>query len=224
MRAPQVETNRHLNAPHQSAPLLLQFLFSALIQVFQHFQEIQQHLQEEQLTPSQLSLLRHFSGLSPHRTTFFYESAEGGSLSKLAFYATSFCEHTQMRTHDFNSLAKNCRDCLLLGTQLFKAAEEKNCHATALYGDRLRRRLMRVAKDLTKATLILQRHEDVLFFLLRHIYQIDSILGPGATHQLLKKAFPAGLLQARDDLIKKYTARGFIKQAETIRQHFHFLS
>lgn len=220
MPALQMRVNRHLNAYHRSAPLLLQFILTEFLQAYQQFQAVRTLLDEEQFNHSLFSLLNRFSGPSPERLKSFYWGSDNGSLHRLHHYAAFMSDQTKTLGSEFPPLEETCRKCWLLGTHLFGAIEGRRLNITLSILHKLQRYMRQIAQELVKAIALLRDDENLLYFLLRNSVPLDAIYGSNFVLRLLDSLFSNGLVDAKNFLIEKYTARGFDKLAEKIRQQF----
>lgn len=220
MPALQMGLDRHLNAYHRSAPLLLQFLLADFIRAYEDFQSIQSLIAEEQFNHSLFTLLARFSGPTPKRVKFFDWSPDNGSLYKLYYYAAFITDEAESLGEEFPNLEKSCRKCWMLGTHLLESIEEHNYEELTAATKKLQRCIRQIAKEIVRAITLLRDSENLLYFLLRRRTQLDVIYGAAFTVGLLGSLFPSGLAGAKEFLIERYTARGFDKVADAIRHTF----
>lgn len=221
MSALQMGSSFHLKAHCQSAPLLLQFLLSAFIEVFDQFRSIEQLIIEEQFTPALFIKLAAFTGSSTERTKTFQWNPDHGTGSKLHFYAIYFVEQMQTHRHALSLLEKSCRLVRTLGLYLLEIVEQQKTSDISPVLKKLRRSIGQTAKELVKAITLLKDSENLLYFILRHKSQLDAAYGSEFTIKLFEKIFPNGLDEVKSILIEKYSNRGFEKITETIQHHFN---
>jgi hypothetical protein len=74
---------------------------------------------------------------------------------------------------------------------------------------RMNMTLGKAAKHLWRLLERYKQDENVLFFLLRHHHEFDSLYGAGATVQFFRKAFRGGSMEAGHLMRQRYGKRGF---------------
>lgn len=223
-------SRQHINAYHLSQSLLFQFILSETLAAYGEVRSI-----THALPISKEENLQHIYHALSQLLGSFHENIHAhawnpndGTLAKLKSYCAYFGHHADLS--DKKSLAIHrsasqawleCWQCL--DTMLFIDEHPNNIQ---LIGE-LERGLFKCIKAihrLGKLVLIkiddFSTDENVLFFLLRHKEEIDSIFGQHYVRKLFMKLFPKGLPQAHKLLTQKYAKRGFTQLLPIIEEKF----
>lgn len=76
-------------------------------------------------------------------------------------------------------------------------------------GEKITAELKKMGRTILKLFGKFAKDENVLFFILRHKKDFDSLQGNGFVRKIIIKNYPKGLLEAEVFLINRYTKRGF---------------
>lgn len=84
-------------------------------------------------------------------------------------------------------------------------------------GEKITLELKKMGRTIPKLFSKFRNDENVLFFLLRHKKDFDSLQGNGFVKKIIMKNYPAGLAEAESFLINNYEKRGFIDHVPLIK-------
>lgn len=166
-----------------------------------------------------LESTRKLSGACYDSMLLLYWNQEHGLLHKLNDYAALFSRSTILEGGRSKRIYHNISQTLYISVQLHDAllaighANDKKWREEVsrlfLQVNKLTLHRDRVAKMLPNVIKQYAKDENVIFFILRHSQELDSIFSNGFVKNMLDKMYSNGLTEAKQLLERKYLARGF---------------
>jgi hypothetical protein len=197
---------------HQSKNLWMQFLVSEYFSSWQGAEMLVKIASEKQL---QLDPLHHAVGVLLGSPQSYGWKMEEGCIAKLRYYSLQFCQHntsctfSQALQQDANQAWLACL-MILDFFHLVKSDPLARKHRSGLKKSCLK--LQAFLHSLgTHLQCLLQQFpdENILFFMLRHKKQFDTLFGENYVAALFNSFFPQGEKEALEFLQFKYAERGF---------------
>lgn len=141
---------------------------------------------------------------------------QDGSLAKLKHYCALLCQACDVHDVQFIQLHEEAHQAWRLSVQLFDLLKpslpvfkaKKNPSATTILR-RLSRSIEKLGKKVVRIIQDFRHDENVIYFMLRHHQQLDSLYGENFVARLFKKFFPQKNKGVGEFLIQRYTERGF---------------
>ncbi len=216
--------------------LLLQFLLGQFLKSYETSQTVEAFYNSSSLAKEEPSaprgarreaLLEGVTELSGQVISFaptFPWTIQQGSLKALVHYSHLLQKKTQPaplveRTERAYRQAVMCRQHLLSWKQ---EGHISPIHLKALAREMqsLTRNMHKVGHFLTKELQQYAHDENVIFFLLRHRKEFDTLFHAPYVVAMLEKMYRGGLDQAEQHLVRQYTKRGFENLLPHVNQVF----
>lgn len=218
----------------QNQSVLIQFLLREFIDSFRHVQDINLILKKKQINTSSLKaigeLLARIIGPLREENEFFTWMERSGAIRLFGHYCHLVCEYEKKIHKDSLELLRVTTLAMhdyILGQEILKQGTKSLTSADQQLTQFLRY-LERAGSSFTRASEIIpdiiyrfRKDENILFFLLRHGEEIDSLFNQGFIKDLLVRCHPkGGIEKAESYMISRYEARGF---SELPIQISHFI-
>jgi hypothetical protein len=107
---------------------------------------------------------------------------------------------------------------LLNNSELNNSEEDRPQFLAAL--EKMNQSIQRFAKQMARILLQFREDENIIFFLLRHRTELETVYSPRFLNKLLLRMYPKGLCELKQLLKAKYNNRGFTNISSGIDAHF----
>jgi len=155
----------------------------------------------KRLTQDLESHIKKLSGIE-HNFIRFVSPEHDGILKRLSHFAAILAQGISDEKAEERVIRKATNQAwgfaMALGGSNLKEQEEK-----------ILSELKKIGKAVPKLFLKFTKDENVLFFILRHKKDFDSLLGNGFVKKMIAKSYPKGHEEAESFLTLRYTKRGF---------------
>ncbi|MDR3624430.1 MAG: hypothetical protein P4L16_04735 [Chlamydiales bacterium] len=227
----QINPNRlHPYHLHQNDALLVQFIFNELFVSHQSALTLKEHFKDIANLPNKeclalqnclVQLLGNLAFNMPNCSILHQE----GSLIKLRNYGHIFSEHFQKHMQEIESFCASIQNGFhegLMAKELIvisskKSLIEKDNTKLCIHLETLLNSLLLALSHLISILPHYNQNENLLFFLMRQRKELDLLLFPSTTNDLLLKIYPEGLQKMKAFLEKRYSEKGFHHLIPSIR-------
>jgi hypothetical protein len=232
---------RPVNAYYRNSSLLLQFILSEFIATFTESQKLAElchlkpsplpvaHDRTQQAAACQSQIKAAFSRLvgsnSCERLIAWH--FEEGMLSKLKTYCILFSQNNErdekellcMHHYIDKAWQQGVQAKILLNNSELNNSEEDRPQFLAAL-EKMNQSIQRFAKQMARILLQFREDENIIFFLLRHRTELETVYSPRFLNKLLLRMYPKGLCELKQLLKAKYNNRGFTNISSGIDAHF----
>lgn len=172
-----------------------------------------------QLLQDLIVCTRKLTGANYDSVPHFYWNNDYGLLHKLNNYAALF-SRTSSSDRDkalriYQSISQSVLSCIHLHNLLL-TLQEVDHGVWKEHLPEISRQLIKLTTHIKQAIKCLpsvieeyKKDENVVFFILRHRKEIETLFVKGSVKQLLEKMYSEGLSEAKKILIRRYQSRGF---------------
>lgn len=230
---------QYFNPYYASNHLLFQFILSEFILAFSEMQLINNVIKKTELEwplknkdprfyPALLQYISKLAGSTQHYMRLLSWN-DDGFLTKLKNYCALLYHHdnTHNRDHEILQMYQESSQAWLLSLRILdviRAVSQQppiaNPHEKRMLIPSLKKlhcSFQRFSRLVVHAVMPFHHNENVIFFILRHKEEFDSLYTPGFTKEWIQKMFPTGgIKEAGQFLLQRYTSRGFDNLIPTI--------
>ncbi|NGX41941.1 MAG: hypothetical protein K940chlam7_00215 [Chlamydiae bacterium] len=221
----------HLTTCHDNNSMILQFVLFELLKAFEELYKIEHSISEVKLTPTNklsksdrvhlhsiASSLAKLMGNTSKNVRITAWTINDGVLAKLKNYCSYFANNLDPDSANGAALLRISDQAWTIGLEsleLNRTAQQvpsrgsPNVLGLKTTFERLKTKLLRLAKVVANICTEFHEDENVLFFLLRHREELDRAIKKGFVSKLFSQMFPNGLKKVERILKKKYSSRGF---------------
>lgn len=178
-------------------------------------------------------LIESLSGSMLDYMRIFSWNQEGGLLRRLSNYCSIFSQQSKKHHKEAQSMQRYANQAWLYCIECHDIiADIRNMPFAKTIGHReiLYKHLMKIIKLIeqiaAKLPFIIEdfsNDENVIFFVLRHREDFDSLIRPGLVKAILKRCYSKGLKQTEKFLIDRYKERGFKQLLPIISENIQAL-
>lgn len=202
--------------PYQDNPtLVFQFIATEYLKIFNLLKQLRLYVKQKDIEQVH-QILYQLNGPLEDQFHLFYNSHEDGHLSKFchcSFYLANIDPNENSIEHKINKLAQQLynltHQALVLCMEAEPSKPNKTLQAIEQVYIKMQTCLQKAGQLITKMIEQFEDDESVLFFLLRHQEEFNSVYYPQYIKELFKKMYPNGIKDVEQYIIKQYTSRGF---------------
>jgi hypothetical protein len=232
---------------HENDSLLLQFILSEFLLVYQEISSLHSHFEGFQTAISKrrpkeqrqdfldqlIASVELLSGASHDTMRLFSWGQEGGLLHKLNSYSALFSRRSAPNGKLEQTLYRHINQCLLISIQFhdllltvneFPSSQWKNyIEELEALESKIISNGEKFSKLLPKIIQRFSEDENVIFFVLRHCKEFDQLFHEGFVKKILSKLDHGTLNDVEKYLVKQYRKRGFTQLLSVISEKFENL-
>lgn len=211
---------QHSKSYHYHHHLLIQFILSELILAHDEIKDLDKIFTDPSNSRGDIieTVIRHISKLSGSTQGYMrlFSWNDDGILTKLKNYCAFFCQNARSKNNDQFSMYQEANQAWLFSLHALDisrmiAQQDTAWDVDSLYNSvkKIGRSIQRLSRLAAKVIPQFRNNENVVFFLLRHVTQLDSLYGDGFATKLLRKMFTKRSQGVSNFLTKRYAERGF---------------